>query len=192
METTKNEMNAYSKNFFYKLGNYLDTKIYYYGSIQRNDYFPGKSDIDVDLFTNNVSSIIIKIQNLLGIEKYKFQKFVYKLHKTKKLVYGHKVSYKDPDNNFFTEISIYDEKDKEAVLIEHNSKAVLPFYVSWFLIILKMFYYNLGILSDEIYSYFKKILMNFMVEGEDAEFVTTDIPQDNQDNKQDNKQKIEI
>ena len=30
METTKNEMNAYSKNFFFKLGNYLDTQIYYY------------------------------------------------------------------------------------------------------------------------------------------------------------------
>jgi hypothetical protein len=176
METTKNEMDAYSKNFFYKLGNYLDTKIYYYGSIQRNDYFPGKSDIDVDLFTNNVSSIIIKLQNLLGIEKDKFKKSVYNLHKTKKIVYGHKVSYKDPDNNFLTEISIYDEKDKEAILIEHNSKAILPFYVSWLLIILKTFYYNLGILSLEVYMYLKNFIMGFMVEGEDSEFVTTDIP----------------
>lgn len=177
METTKNEMDAYSKHFFYKLGKYLDTQIYYFGSIQRNDYFPGKSDIDVDLFTDNVSSIIIKLQNFLGIEKYKFKKFVYKLHKTKKVVYGHKVKYEDPDNNFFTEISIYNEKDKKDVLIEHKSKSVLPFYIVWLLIILKLFYYNLGILTEDIYIYFKKIIMNFMVEGEDVEFVTTDVPE---------------
>ena len=83
METTKNEMDAYSKNFFNKLGNYLDIKIYYYGSIQRNDYFPGKSDIDVDLFTDNVSSIIIKLNNLLGVEKYKF-KYNQNGHRTRK------------------------------------------------------------------------------------------------------------
>jgi hypothetical protein len=175
METTRNEMDTYSKNFFFKLRNYLDNQIYYFGSIQRNDYFPGKSDIDVDLFTYNESSIIIKLQNFLGIEKYKFKKFVYKLHKTNKIVYGHKVKYGDPDNNFFTEISIYNEKDKDDVLLEHNSKAILPFYVSWLLIILKIIYYNLGILSPDIYSYFKKILMNHMVEGEDVEFLTTDI-----------------
>ena len=127
METTKNEMDTYSKNFFLKLGNYLDTQIYYFGSIQRNDYFPGKSDIDVDLFTDNSSSTIIKLQNFLGFEKYKFKKFVYKLHKTQKIVYGHKVKYDDPSNNFFTEMSIYNEKYKDDVLLEHNSKAILPF-----------------------------------------------------------------
>jgi len=183
METTKNEMDACSKKFFFKLGNYLDTQIYYFGSIQRDDYFPGKSDIDIDIFTDNTQSTIIKLQNFLGIEKYKFKRFVYKLHKTKKMVYGHKVKYEDRFNNFFTEISIYDEKDKEAVLIEHNSKAILPFYVTWFLIILKIFYYKLGILSEETYSYLKKIIMNFMVEGEDVEFITTDIPEHNKDKK---------
>jgi predicted nucleotidyltransferase len=177
METTKNEMDVYSKIFFLKLGNYLDTQIYYFGSIQRNDYFPGKSDIDVDIFTDNVQSTIIKLQNFFGIEKYKFKRFVYKLHKTKKMVTGYKVKYEDPSNNFLTEISIYDEKDKEYVLIEHNSKALLPFYISWLLIILKTFYYKLGILSEDIYSYLKKIIIDFMVEGEDDEFVTIDVPE---------------
>ena len=99
------------------------------------------------------------------------------------MVYGHKVKYEDPTNNFFTEISIYDEKDKEAVLMEHNSKAILPFYITWFLIILKIFYYNLGILSEDLYSYLKRIIMNFMVEGEDVEFVTTDVPEHNPNKK---------
>jgi hypothetical protein len=93
------------------------------------------------------------------------------------MVTGYKVKYEDPSNNFLTEISIYDEKDKEYVLIEHNSKALLPFYISWLLIILKTFYYKLGILSEDIYSYLKKIIIDFMVEGEDDEFVTIDVPE---------------
>jgi len=177
METTKNEMPQYAKQFFLKMGYYLDIPIYYFGSIQRDDYFPNSSDIDVDLFTDNESSLISKMQNFLGVKKYKFKRFVYKLHKTHKLVYGHKVKYEDPENNFFTEISIYNEKYKDDVLLEHNSKAILPIYVTVLLIILKFFYYKLQILPEEIYSYFKKIIMNFMVEGEDVEFVNVSLPE---------------
>lgn len=180
METTKNEMNAYSKNFFFRLGNYLDTQIYYYGSIQRDDYFPDKSDIDIDIFTCNIQSTLSRLQNFLKIEKYKVKKFVYKLHKTNKVVYGYKIKYEEEENKLFTEISVYEEKDKNYVLIEHNSKAILPFYISWFFIILKIFYYNLGILSEDIYLYFKKLFMNDMIEGVDVEFVKTDLP-DNED-----------
>jgi hypothetical protein len=183
METTKNEMPQYAKQFFLKLGFYLDTPLYYFGSVQRPDYFPNSSDIDVDLFTDNESSIMIKLQNFLGVEKIHFKKFVYKLHKTKKMVYGHKVKYEDTDNNFFTEISIYNEKYKDDVLLEHNSKAILPFYVTILLIILKFFYYKLQILPEEIYEYFKKIIMNFMVEGQDVEFVNVSIPENKEDNK---------
>jgi hypothetical protein len=177
METTKNEMPQYAKEFFFKLGMYLDMPIYYFGSVQRSDYFPTSSDIDVDLFSDNESSIIIKLQNFLGLEKYKFKKFVYKLHKTQKIVYGHKVKYEDPSNNFFTEMSIYNEKYKDDVLLEHNSKAILPFYVTILLIILKFIYYKLQILPEETYSYFKKIIMNYMVEGEDVEFVNVSLPE---------------
>jgi len=175
METTKNEMPSYAKVFFYKLSKYLDNKFYFYGSIQRNDYFPNSSDIDADLFTDNEQSTILKLQNFLGVKKYQFRRFVYKLHKTNKLVRGHKIKYKDEGNNFITEISIYNEKNKDDVLIEHNSKSSFPFYISFFLIILKTFYYKLGIISDETYNYYKKILMNYMIEGEDVEFVGIDI-----------------
>ena len=176
METTKNKMNPFAEKFFKKLSDYLDTKIYFYGSIQRNDYFPNSSDIDADIFTDNESSIINKLQNFLGVKKYEFKKFVYRLHKSKKMVYGHKIKYEDTNHNFSTEISIYNEKTKELVLEEHLSKIVLPFYISISLIILKTFYYKLNILPDNIYYFFKKIIMNYLVEGVDVEFITTDMP----------------
>ena len=37
---------------------------------------------------------------------------------------------------------------------------------------------NLQILSKDSYKYIKRIIINYMVEGEDVEFVTTDISED--------------
>ena len=80
METTKNKLSPYETIFFNKLSNYLDTKLYYFGSIQRQDYFPGGSDIDVDIFTDNTSRIINQIQNYLHIDKKTTSKFIYKVN----------------------------------------------------------------------------------------------------------------
>jgi hypothetical protein len=171
METTKNQLDPFAKNFFIKLHNYLDTKIYYYGSVQRSDYFPKSSDIDVDIFTDNEQSTISKIQNFVGVEKKEFKKFVYKLHKTNKIVYGYKVKYNDEAHSFSTEIAIYNEKDKKEVLEEHVSKIDLPYHVSCLLYILKFLYYKVQILPKPVYYYFKKLFMNYFVEGQDVEYI---------------------
>lgn len=175
MEHTKNEMPPYAKHFFSSLKNYLDTKLYFYGSIQRDDYIKKYSDIDVDIFTDNEVSTIIKLQNFLGVKRYEFKKFVYRLHKTNQVVNGYKVKYEEPENNFSTEISIYNEKCKDGVLTEHNSKKNLPFYVTILLIFFKTLYYNIGIIPKDIYTSIKRFLMNYMVDGQDVEFITVDI-----------------
>ena len=176
METTKNEMSEYAKHFFNKLSIYLDKKLYFYGSIQRKDYFPNSSDIDVDIFTDNMTSTISKMQHFFGVEQDKFKKIIYKLHKTDKIVYGYKFKYKEPENHFFTEISIYHEKYKDAVLLEHTSKFQLPFYVLYLLIILKYFYYNLNLIPKDYYKYLKIKIIDNMVEGKDSDFFVLEIP----------------
>jgi hypothetical protein len=173
METTKNEMPLYAKQFFDNLRIYLDTPIYFYGSIQRNDYFTKSSDIDVDIFTSNESSTISKLQNFLGVNKYEFKKIVYKLDKKDKLIYGKKVKYEDPDNNFSTEISIYKEDDKLDILNVHRSKMILPFYISFILIFLKFLYYNLGILSKKCFLYLKNFVMSSIG---NSNFLVADLP----------------
>jgi hypothetical protein len=177
METTRNEMSPYAKHFFNSLSNYLDTKIYYYGSIQRPDYFPKFSDIDVDIFTDNESSTISRLKTFLNVDNYKVVNIAYELHKSNKLIFGHKVVYTDRDNHFSTEISIYSEKYKDAVLYEHNFKQQLPFYVLYPLIFVKMLYYN-HIIPHNIYKKIKRFLMNNMIEGKDVDFVPTDLPFD--------------
>ena len=175
MEYTKNEMPTYAKQFFYKLGNYLDTKVYYYGSVQRKDYFPESSDIDVDIFTTNESSTISQLQNLLGVEKYQFKKIVYNLSKKKSIVHGKKVEYENKEKNFRAEISIYSEKNKEDILAEHNYKMKLPFYILYPLIIVKFLYYRLAIISKDTYKYYKNFILNYLNENKEPVFVVTDI-----------------
>lgn len=181
MEYTRNNLPPNAKVFFDKLSNYLNTKIYYFGSIQRYDYHPKSSDIDVDIFTDNEQQTINYLINFLGLNRYEFKKFVYRLHKTNKLVYGHKVKYKEPHNNFSVEISIYNEEVKKEVLLEHNSKINIPFYILIPLIILKQLFYNFNLISKTNYKYIKKILINYFLEGSDSEFVITEIPKHKDD-----------
>jgi predicted nucleotidyltransferase len=186
METTKNKLSSYSNNFFNKLSNYLETPMYFFGSVQRNDYFPNSSDIDVDIFTENEHSTIMKMQNYLQIEKYKFKKFVYRLEKSKQLVHGYKVKYKDTGTDHFlkVEFSIYNEKYKIVVLEEHRRKIQLPFYVSYLLILLKYLYYDFSILPKSIYIDLKKFLMNICIDGKQTEFVVIDVTQEEDHEKE--------
>jgi len=159
MESTKNQLTPDQKKFFNELTNYLDTKLFYYGSVQRPDYFPGKSDIDVDIFCENESSTISKLQHFLHANKKNFKKVYWKMRKNKKLITGYKINYK---NSFLkAEFAIYNEKYKQYILEEHNSKVILPFYATWFLNILKVLFYQLRILPNSYYIFFKKKILNY-------------------------------
>jgi len=174
METTKNNLTSEQMKFFKKLSNYLDTKLYYYGSIQRKDYFPGTSDIDVCIFTDNDTETKYKLLSFLGLKKNEYKKIIFKLNKSKRIVYGYKIKYKNEKKKINVEFAIYNNKDKDGVLLEHNSKTDLPFYILWLLMIIKFFYYTLQIMSKSLYYKCKRFVMNYMVEGEDTEFVIID------------------
>ena len=181
METTKNTLSPYASAFFTRLSNYLETPMYFFGSIQRDDYFPKSSDIDVDIFTDNENSTMIKMQHFLKIEKYKFKKFVYHIDKHNKIVDGYKVSYKEKDKHLIAEFSIYNEKVKDMILEEHRRKCVLPFYVSFFLVVIKYFYYDLGIMPKIFYVKIKRFLMNYCIDGKNVEFVVIDLKEEQEE-----------
>jgi hypothetical protein len=70
METTKNDFSPYEKTFFNKMSNYIGEPIFFFGSIQRSDYFPGLSDIDIDIFTFDEKTTLMRLllvtkQNIL-------------------------------------------------------------------------------------------------------------------------------
>jgi len=170
MENTKNKLTFNQYEFFQKLKNYINKPIYFYGSIQRDDYFPGKSDLDVDIFTDNESTTIYSLCNFLNLKKSDFKKSVYKIHN--KIITGYKIQYKDEKYNFNVEIGLYNEKFKEFVLNDHLKDFQLPFYISFVLVIVKFLFYNLQILPKETYRRLKRLIMN---DNDETKFIILDI-----------------
>ena len=175
METTRNKLTYDEKKFFYRLSNYLDTQLYYFGSVQRGDYFPSSSDIDVDIFSENENNTIIKLMNFLNVEKSEFKRFVWKLNTNNdKLAYGYKLMYKNTEENFCVEFSIYNEKYKRHILYEHNSKKDIPLHATILLIIIKFLYYTLNILPKNWYTESKKFILSALIFKKDDHFVVID------------------
>ena len=175
METTRNQLTYDEKKFFYRLSNYLDTQLYYFGSVQRGDYFPSSSDIDVDIFSENENNTIIKLMNFLNVEKSEFKRFVWKLNTNNdKLAYGYKLMYKNTEENFFFFFSIYNEKYIFHILYEHNSKKDIPLHATILLIIIKFLYYTLNILPKNWYTESKKFILSTLIFKKDDHFVVID------------------
>jgi len=174
MDNTKNALPDHVRSFFKDLSEYLDTTLYFYGSVQRPDYFHGRSDIDVDIFTDNEHSTITKLQHYLTKPQTKFKKVVWKLKNSHKIVHGHKIMYNDMNTNLATEFSIYDERYKNDILSEHLGKSVLPFHASILLILLKKIYYDFKLMSDETYKYFKNIILTYCIGMNEDQYVVLD------------------
>ena len=170
METTKNELTARQKKFLSGLSNYLDTTFYYFGSIQRDDYIKGHSDIDIDIFTDNEESMMTKLSHYLRISKKSFRKVVWKLRDVNKVAIGYKVKF---INDFITaEFCVYNVKIKKELLHEHNSKIIIPFYCTILLNFIKLLYYKLHILSDAQYAKIKRKIFTYgLGRYNDDEFV---------------------
>lgn len=169
METTKHDLPNNIKIFFNQLSEYLDTKMLYFGSIQRTDYIVGKSDIDVDIFTDNEYSIISKMQHFLHVSKKEFKKIVWEIHSN--VIYGYKLKYKNIADNINVEFSIYNEKFKQQILNEHIKKFVLPLHISCLLYILKIFYYQIPIIPNKTYSTLKRFILNKLFINDTSKFL---------------------
>ena len=173
----KNKLTPYERVFFDKLENYLDKPIYFYGSIIRDDYFPQMSDIDIDIFTDNERSTITMLQNYLNLPNNSFKKCVYRLDKANTTVIkGYKCKYIDEDENLMVEIALYNERNKEDILAEHQGKTVkIPFYISILLVIIKLLHYQFEILPFDYYRLYKNILMDKCFHNNKPDFIITDV-----------------
>ena len=108
MEDIKDRLGDYRYNYFSNLQKYLDTELYFYGSIKRSDYFQKGSDIDITVITDNVHSTLSKLQNYLNIKKTEIKKIYQKFYiRSKSIVVGYKIKYEDKERNFSFDILIY-------------------------------------------------------------------------------------
>ena len=169
MNQIRNDFNPDLKNFFIDLKNYLDTELYFYGSVNRADYVPEKSDIDVAIFTDNEYSIMTKLQHYLHINRDAFDKIIWKLEGN--TIYGYKIKCNKYTNSN-CEIAIYNNDFKEIILKDISKYNSIPFYIGILLFIVKTLHYTFPILSSKTYSAYKRIIFNrIMVNKKDTSFV---------------------
>ena len=86
MDINHKKLTQNQRDILNQISIHIDKPIYIYGSINRLDYIPGKSDIDIDIFTENESSTINILSTLLNLNKIKFKKSVFKIDST--MVFG--------------------------------------------------------------------------------------------------------
>jgi len=161
MEDIKDRLGDYRYNYFSNLQKYLDTELYFYGSIKGSDYFQKGSDIIITVITDNVHSTQSKFKNYLNIKKTEIKKIYQKFYiRSKSIVVGYKIKYEDKERNFSFDILIYDEKYRKSVIENLNDINNLPGYMIVILITIKILYYSLGIISKDIYLYLKNAIFH--------------------------------
>ena len=167
MEDIKDRLGEYKYNFFNNLQNYLDTELYFYGSIKRFDYISNSSDIDIIVITDNVKSILSKTQTYLNISKDKTQT-IFQQHTVydKGIITGYKLKYQKDENGLEFDLLIYDEKYRNIVLKNIYGINNLPLYMITILYIIKILYYKLNLISRRIYINFKNSLFACYFNGE--------------------------
>jgi predicted nucleotidyltransferase len=129
MNAIRDDFTPKLKKFFINLQNYLDTDIYFYGSVNRPDYVAGKSDIDIAIFTDNEYSIMTKLQHYLHIPRKAFDKVVWKLEG--QMIYGYKLKcekYVSLNEAKKCEIAIYNNDFKDILMKEFYN--IIPFHIS--------------------------------------------------------------
>ena len=166
MEDIKDRLGEYKYNFFTELQNYLETDLYFYGSIKRVDYISNSSDIDIIVITDNVKSMLSKIQTYLNVSKDKIQK-IFQQHSIydKGIITGYKIKYKNNEKDLEFDLLVYDEKNRKAVLQNVYDINNFPLYVIVPLYILKILFYKLKLITRGIYNKLKCQLFNCYFNG---------------------------
>jgi predicted nucleotidyltransferase len=167
-----NNLSEKAKTFFYELQDYLDdhAELYYYGSVQRFDYFPGQSDIDIGILTDNEYSVMNKMQHFLKVGKKDFIKVAWKLNG--RYIYGYKLKYENPELNIIVEFAIFNNKFKNILIEEHYRTIDIPFFTAFLVLVLKFFYYIIPLLPTKVFAYLKRKLFNDNLGIKDSSYLT--------------------
>jgi predicted nucleotidyltransferase len=168
MNTLREDLPKHIKDFFRKIQDYLDTDLYFYGSVTRHDYIPNKSDIDVAIFTDNEYSTISKLQHVLHVKRSAFDKIVWKLNG--KMIYGYKIKC-EKYTGINCEIAIYNDEFKQTLLDDYTkpikNKSIIVFVL---LFLLKLFYYQIPLLPTPTYVMLKRLVLNRIIDNKESVF----------------------
>lgn len=149
------KLNENSRILIKNMEQITDHKIYFFGSSRRIDYIDG-CDLDIAMFTDNISSLIPKILSIFNSQN-NFKKIV---HIQKNIVIdGYKINFSDVDKNVYIELVVYDKKFKDIMLEFYKKSINMPFIISIILLCLK-YLSKYGVIAKKTYYKIKVFLIN--------------------------------
>jgi hypothetical protein len=158
LEEIKDKLSKNQYDYFLQLKEKIDLPLYFLGSITRYDYIKGKSDLDVEVFTDNIDSTVLKIEYLFDYyQRKKDKKFIiFKINNNP--ISGYKYYFKDKKLDLSFDFTIYNKACKNIVLHHRIIEKNIPFLFGIFLLMIKILYYYLSVINNNTYSYIKKQL----------------------------------
>ena len=154
LEQIKDKLNKKEYEFFLELRNVLELPLYFIGSIIRNDYIKGKSDFDIEVFSDDVISTKTKIDYLFKKNSHENKIIFFRINNI--LFSGYKYYLKNKEKTFRVDFTIYKKECKKIILYHRKIEKNIPFYITIVLIIIKYLHYYLYIINNRNYSYLKK------------------------------------
>lgn len=156
LEEVKDKLTKKQYNFFLRLKEHIDLPLYFLGSITRCDYIPDKSDLDVEVFTDNIDSTLLKMEYLFDYYERKIKRNFIVFEVNNVPVSGYKYYFKNDMDDIGFDFTLYKKASQNIILRQRIIEKDIPYLFSLFLIIIKILYYHLSIINNSIYSYIKK------------------------------------
>lgn len=154
LEQIKYKLDKNEYDYFLELSNILELPFYFIGSIGRNDYIKGKSDFDIEVFSDNVVSTKLKIDYLFKDFSHEDKFIVFRIDDVPFSAYKYYLINKE--NNFRVDFTLYKKECIEILLYHRKIERELPFYITVLLIIIKYLHYYFYVINNSYYSYLKK------------------------------------
>ena len=156
LEEVKNKLNKNQYNYFLQLKENINLPLYFFGSITRCDYIKDKSDLDIEIFTDNFDSILLQIEILFDFYKRKKERYFIIFEINNIPFSGYKYWFEDTKLNISFDFTIYNTACQNSILHHRNIEKNIPYLLVIFLIIIKILYYHLNIINKNTYSCIKK------------------------------------
>ncbi len=144
--------------FFLKLTNILNGRLQFFGSIARKDFTIGKSDVDVQIFSENSQSDLLILSHFLQENGVDFiSRFVKFKPNQLYTISGFKYTIKNP---FKTDILVFDANNEDILTMQYKRAIVIPFVYLVLLKILKTCL-KINLISQETFVSLKRKIWNY-------------------------------
>ena len=158
LEQIKHKLDKVQYDYFLYLKEMINLPLFFTGSITRSDFIKGKSDFDIEVYTDNIGSTKLIVDNLFHTPYKKDKNKIIILKMNNIPLSGYKYYFKNNEKNICFDFCLYKKECQQLLEIINRKNTNIPFILSSVLIIIKFLHYHLNLINDNTYNYLKRKL----------------------------------